>query len=701
MNTNVQGFRTVIDATTSTVSEVQAGIARSRRSAQPLPFLVRLEVSDDRVMRGWARVCDDSLASELLDRDLADALRDEHRVPLAMEESAHSAAAALSLLETKTQTMEFSEARSLLLLDLAEGNPEPDRLFTRDTASVGDTASAKLELSAGLPYNTREMHDRTLVCNAPVLLEVRLGGPREGDQVDIRELLDASKLLNRTVRIEAQGTGITFPATGSSTWQSESHEVGDGTEALIDQVAFSATEATAEGAKATILIRLFAVIDAQHPDHGVPAAELVLEFTAVESMADIGLPASMDVIASAPVWPGPWPIILRPDRSAGEIHYTADGGDKTIVMDAPIEVFSSDRYGKQLALLTRDFSRNYYPPEASRPLVLDDNLAQTRVLARIGQTLHQMVFGFEGNKANEAARQFFAEQKGGSLWVRDRQPNLLWELFFDGDAETTNAEELHAGFWGYRFQIEHIPDRRDDEASVRGSLLSSPASARMFVHQAAAESAAKSGANEKELARGIDERAAAEHDGLANLLASTHRGERTPRLLEWISGETVETAVLYLFGHGKAGTKINPANGMITFHDPYDLATIDLGENGGKVTMLELLEYLPQVDALPGYPVVFLNACETMLVDPLYDNPFIKAFYKYGHARGVIGAVAEVPVQFAVGFAHQVLERFFAGVPIGTALHSVKRELLEAGNPYGLLYTLYGSSATTVMEAAQ
>jgi hypothetical protein len=86
-------------------------------------------------------------------------------------------------------------------------------------------------------------------------------------------------------------------------------------------------------------------------------------------------------------------------------------------------------------------------------------------------------------------------------------------------------------------------------------------------------------------------------------------------------------------------------------------------------------------------PLVFLNGCETVAVEPALLLDLASAFV-LAHAGGVIGTETTVFEPLATVFAQECLREFLVnGRSIGEAVRLARLALLRAGNPMGLVYT--------------
>lgn len=89
-------------------------------------------------------------------------------------------------------------------------------------------------------------------------------------------------------------------------------------------------------------------------------------------------------------------------------------------------------------------------------------------------------------------------------------------------------------------------------------------------------------------------------------------------------------------------------------------------------------------------PLVFLNACRTGTISPLYASGWAMIFCKCG-ARGVLATEFRVSDWFAAVFIEELYNHLLAGKAIGEALLAARREFSRKKNPLGLGYAFYAS----------
>ena len=94
-------------------------------------------------------------------------------------------------------------------------------------------------------------------------------------------------------------------------------------------------------------------------------------------------------------------------------------------------------------------------------------------------------------------------------------------------------------------------------------------------------------------------------------------------------------------------------------------------------------------------PLVFINGCHTIALNPEVSLNFVSAFVQQSGAAGVIGTEITIFEPLAAKFAEECFARFVgadphkASMPIGKAVRGARLELLKDGNPLGLVYIPY------------
>jgi len=115
-----------------------------------------------------------------------------------------------------------------------------------------------------------------------------------------------------------------------------------------------------------------------------------------------------------------------------------------------------------------------------------------------------------------------------------------------------------------------------------------------------------------------------------------------------------------------------------------------------QVTLDDLNLDAPAQKKLRGAPLVFINACESGELSPLFYNGFVPYFLSKG-ARGVIGTECKVPALFATEWARRFFDEFLGGAPIGETVLKLRNEFfVNSGNPLGLLYGVHCNADTQI-----
>jgi hypothetical protein len=131
-----------------------------------------------------------------------------------------------------------------------------------------------------------------------------------------------------------------------------------------------------------------------------------------------------------------------------------------------------------------------------------------------------------------------------------------------------------------------------------------------------------------------------------------------------------------------------------------DASTLVLS-GGERLTLGDLHVFAPTGRPLPGMPLVFINACESAELSPLFYDGFVPYFMAKG-ARGVIGTECKIPALFAAEWAKRFFDRFLVGGSLGQIALDLRREFFyEHNNLLGLLYALYVDGDTQIVPGLE
>lgn len=157
-------------------------------------------------------------------------------------------------------------------------------------------------------------------------------------------------------------------------------------------------------------------------------------------------------------------------------------------------------------------------------------------------------------------------------------------------------------------------------------------------------------------------------------------------VIDALNDSTTDDQIVYFFCHAESLglTDGGPGGSNLTMSDH------------GSLDLAELAVRAPAKRKLGGAPLVFINACESAKLSPLFYNGFVPYFLSKG-ACGVIGTECKVPGRFAEAWAREFFNAFLAGRPIGEIVRLLRRSFYQSqGNPLGLLYGLYCNADTQI-----
>jgi hypothetical protein len=336
-----------------------------------------------------------------------------------------------------------------------------------------------------------------------------------------------------------------------------------------------------------------------------------------------------------------------------------------------------------------------------------------QVLALVGRQLYLGLF--EDSEAATPGRAAVGEMtgrirqevgEGEAIQIVDRARDLIlpWGLVYDRPLWDSRAESIEValdGFWGYRYEIELLTKE----------LLQLPSGAGLEIGPG----------DGLQVAVGLNDRLAGAREQRELFAALTAAGKGTTayslfdRGTEWLRLMSEgRHHLLYLFCQGfteGAATNLDLPDDLLGEHRAH-LASLSPEERAGLQDQEEMLfdvsdswlrlthDTVPLTmlrDCAPprleAAPLVLLNVCESAQVLPSLAGGFVPFFLERG-ARGVVSATCPMPPTFAHAFAREFFPRFLQGRPVGRVLWELRRAFLDAGNPLGLAYTLYGDADT-------
>jgi hypothetical protein len=277
--------------------------------------------------------------------------------------------------------------------------------------------------------------------------------------------------------------------------------------------------------------------------------------------------------------------------------------------------------------------------------------------------------------------------------IRSNGIGFPWQLLHND----RDVDQRADGFWGFRYAITAdylgrayggpLPsafDRDNADYSVFGEYRASPGEAPV-VAVLAQRQAAYFQANWKS--------------------TNFATADSSQTFLDSIRQHRGAIDFLMVYAHGSSGSIITKLpNGTLVIEDeaagprmmfsqtenmlPYDLEGLPVG------TVLNGEAYLSR------QPIILLNACDTGSSALGRDTKRLTlpvAFLDIG-ARGVVATEAPVWNIFAYQFGNELISQIVTGSPVGSSLLAVRKKFLDSyNNPFGLLYSYYGSAGAKVL----
>lgn len=227
------------------------------------------------------------------------------------------------------------------------------------------------------------------------------------------------------------------------------------------------------------------------------------------------------------------------------------------------------------------------------------------------------------------------------------------------------------GFWGFRYNMEVLSRRDQIEPSVR--IPGAPNVAACVTQQLGQRQVEALEAHLQRLRTRVQSRLGAPDLVVADDLETT-----------WEQLGAAQSFV-YFYCHGQRPRGV-----------PSTYLTVGEGEALAVDAILQQIDLWQDASGTKRpweetSPLVVLNACHSVQIDPTWPISYVDAFVASCRAAGVIGTEARVEPSLGIEFADSLFSRFFGapGAHLGTALREARIDLLRDGNLLGLAYTPY------------
>lgn len=314
------------------------------------------------------------------------------------------------------------------------------------------------------------------------------------------------------------------------------------------------------------------------------------------------------------------------------------------------------------------------------------NQAALQRLAKTGFRLYQRIFyspaaDSQANLLGDKLREM-AQKDRLKIQIFSQQFMLPWGILYVADEYDPDQIDPEL-FLGLKHIIEHIPLQQtmqviDGIIDSRPSLtISLNVNADIDQQMGVPLIATQVGYWDK-----ISQK------GGAQVIVRKSRDEVTQALAD----TTTSDRILYFYCHA-ISKSLAEGGGP-------DASTLVLSGDG-RLTLGDLNIEAPLKKVLPGAPLVFINACESAELSPLFYDGFVPYFMAKG-ARGVIGTECETPALFAAEWARRFFDHFLTGKTLGQAFLDLRREFYyQHNNLMGLLYALYCDGDTQIEPGLQ
>ena len=257
--------------------------------------------------------------------------------------------------------------------------------------------------------------------------------------------------------------------------------------------------------------------------------------------------------------------------------------------------------------------------------------------------------------------------------LRSKQP-LAETACFQGNCPNYNNNTVicPSGFWGFRHSLG-LPvslkkgEEEGDDAAVTITYTGTP----HIAMSVSTDPAFRERPKHEQALRNL------------NIATTDEYADNRDDAISLIKG--TKSQVVYFYCHG----------GLTNDGVPF----ISVGDKSGDWLTTTTL-YENRVRWRSNRPLVFVNGCHTTAVTPKYALNFVQSFIQTSNAAGVVGTEITIFEPIAVAFAEECLKQFLqGGKTLGEAVRGARLNMLQNGNPLGLVYIPYAVPGLKVVPA--
>ncbi|MFN8498595.1 MAG: CHAT domain-containing protein [Anaerolineae bacterium] len=336
---------------------------------------------------------------------------------------------------------------------------------------------------------------------------------------------------------------------------------------------------------------------------------------------------------------------------------------------------------------TKDSASGRKVYQAGIDIPADINRQSLKTLARVGWQLYQGLFF--GPAADAQANRFgtwlrrLAQTDTLKIQIVSNQFLMPWGLLYVADRfdENNIAPEM---FLGLKHIIEHLPLQTSDNPP--GQTIPTQPTFTVSVNV------------NKDIDTQFHTTIIADQVAFWTGIKDAHLADVVVRatkaeVVQALADTATPDQLVYFYCHAGAPAANDPLG-------PAGAALFLTGSE--RLTLDDLQTAAPATDQLAGAPLVFINACESADLSPLFYNGFMPYLVRKG-ARGMIGTECQVPARFAESWAEAFFTEFLKGEKsLGQIFLDLRRDFyFNHKNILGLLYALYCNGDTQVVPGLE
>lgn len=291
--------------------------------------------------------------------------------------------------------------------------------------------------------------------------------------------------------------------------------------------------------------------------------------------------------------------------------------------------------------------------------------ADLKALAQEGNLAFNEIFS--QTEAREMMEKFFRSDKNITIEINAEDFSIPWELLYSASLE----KPAYKNFWGMKYIVSRIINQDDRPGDIESTTIEVQSKPKLGLFALKTNNLPSISTKEIPFFQKLKKAGKISLRVLPGLDPTPANKDSEVNRFKQFFNEPYDVAHFACHAH---------------YDEQKSLESFIQLSKGIRISLFDLAQQPPV--AIKDFPLVVLNACKMGAINPMDVRYFAGDFIKYG-ALGVVATEAAVPDNLAADFTRHLYKHLLNEKYLGESVLLARNELLQRGNPIGLLYALY------------